>query len=794
MGFGFTLERFNIGKELLLLNDSTIIEAADKITRNELLTYSMLGNTVVYTDIRYDLNNFDWNIQATPSPNSFQMNLHALSMLAILSAAYLQKEDGDKSTYLTRGMEILESWIKYCGNPLKSNGNPFVWNDHATALRAENIIFFILTMDAAGMIDEHIKDNIERVLREHAEKLIDDSLYFYNHNHGIFQDRALIYLSFFLKERSWFEHAKKRLWGQKEYAFNDEMIHVENSPGYQAVVMKLFMQIANFLIDFGEKFGYQLADGIERAAEAMCFMVKPNGKLAEIGDTDGGLGKYLKTSTDEYLFRSPHLHYAVTGGKHGQRPNVRKGVYKKTGLYFYREHWNAKGFKDSTWLMFKAGYTSRSHKHNDDLSFMLYTKGHDVFVDCGWYNYVWGNKYRRYLVSANAHNTIAVDGQGYSTTEENSYKVGMLSVEQRENYDYLLGYNDAYNGVYIDRHFYSMKNMFLIYDNIKSDSVHTYRQLFHLSQSVSIADINKGEVLIKVSDTGYFVRIKQLLGNPELMIQSGDFEQSEYGYISRAFNHIDSTTTLLFESRGCNCDFVTLITIEDANGVIDGISNVNFDLNSKIFTFTANDSVSEILLRERPRFDITRVDIESLGDGKFQLVNQSPCPQNTQYAWYVIDGKTNNAVVKTKYMSENNCVLEVPSASEGTVYWLRAYMRNSQYQKKTQIVGSFTYDKKSNSYLVQTPSKYGLTITGHTVECVGENKYRFRVHYSYFGVLRIQWLIYKDGGAKESFFTGNQGAIEYQFKEPGEYNVMYYLRTIGGGENEFYIFPTISIK
>lgn len=792
--FGYTLDQFNIGKELLLLNDSNkLIESANRILENELLTYGVIGNRIIEAKINYNIKDFDWNIQVTPSPNSFQMNLQALGTLAILSAAYLLKEDDNRSAYLTRGMEILTSWINYCEDPLKSKLNPFVWNDHATALRAENIIFFTLTMDAAGMIDKELKDYIERVLREHAIKLTDDSFYFYNHNHGIFQDRSLIYLSFLLRDKSWFEIAKKRLESQKKFAFNDEMIHVENSPGYQAVVMKLFLHIANFLIDLGEDFGYQLADDIDRAAEVMCFMVKPNGKMAEIGDTDGGLGQYLKTNTDEYLFRNPHLNYAATYGAKGEKPLFNKGIYKKSGYYFYREHWNASGFKNSTWLMFKAGYTSRSHKHNDDLSFMLYTKGHDVFVDCGWYNYVWGNKFRKYLVSANAHNTIVVDGKGYSTTEENSYKVSMLKIEQGENYDYLLAFNDAYFGVYIDRHFYSMNNMILLYDNIKSDSIHTYRQLFHLSQSVSINAVANNEVLIKISNTGYYVRIKQLLGDPKLKIQTGDFRESDYGYISQGFNHIDSTTTLFFESTSCNCDFITLITIEDAEGVIDGISNIQFDVNSRAFKFVKNNSVNKIQLRERTRFDISNILIEPLGNNEFRLINRSACPENTQYAWYLIEEKTNKAVIKTNYMPENTYVINIPPASDGTVYWLRAYMRSSLYQKKTQVVGAFIYDKKSNSYIVQSSNTYGLDITGHSCENIGDGKYRFKIHYNYFGDMRVQWLIYKDGGAKESFFTRNQGEIEYQFTEPGDYNVMYYLRTIGGGDREFHIFPTITV-
>ena len=66
--------------------------------------------------------------------------------------------------------------------------------------------------------------------------------YFENHNHGIFQDQALIYLAYFLNNKysgDWISTAEFRIENQKEYAFSQEMVHVENSPAYQMGVTEL---------------------------------------------------------------------------------------------------------------------------------------------------------------------------------------------------------------------------------------------------------------------------------------------------------------------------------------------------------------------------------------------------------------------------------------------------------------------------------------------------------------------------------------------------------------------------
>src|SRR5207248_1602207 len=68
---------------------------------------------------------------------------------------------------------------------------------------------------------------------------------------------------------------------------------------------------------------------------------------------------------------------------------------------------------DSTWLLFKSGYLTHTHKHADDLSFLLYGRGKEIFVDGGLLNYDTSNPFATHITSALAHNTLVVDGTNY---------------------------------------------------------------------------------------------------------------------------------------------------------------------------------------------------------------------------------------------------------------------------------------------------------------------------------------------------------------------------------------------
>ncbi len=775
--FGITLEKYNFPMNFQI--DSTMVQFGEEIMNGQLRVSENIHELYAYDS--KNTNSINWDVQYSASPNSFQLYLQALNPIAYLAKAY---QINGKTEYLDLAWNIIESWYEY-NSTSSSENNPFTWYDHGSALRAENIIYFALVAEQANKMDTVKADLINKILLEHGLFLADEANYTANHNHGIFQDRALIYLSFFLDNEysnEWLSIAKERLTAQQEFAFNEENVHIENSPGYHQTIMKIFVTISDFLIQFDDEFGQLLCNNILEQAEFLSWMIKPNGVLAHVGDSGQIIGNYDYNTFEEY--NSSQLTYAGTLGAEGIQPTEFSKIYPQSGYLFTRSAWE----QDDTWSMFKSGYSSSTHKHADDLSFMLFSQGYDVFVDCGWYNNVTGDKWRDYCVSSRAHNTIIVDDNTYSTTTENSSKVGLIDFELNEQYDYALGFNDMYDSgdVKIDRHYYSLNNAIILYDDIVSNKTHNYSQLFHLAEDITILSYNEKEVLLQIADTEYVVRIQQFGENvPSLEIIHGSSD-TLYGHLSKALNNLTESITLKYNLTSQNGEYVTLITIEDKSGNVE-LKNKTLNIEDIIYTdhqFTLLDT--EINLETRERFSANDVDIHSEDQ---TLIAKSRCTlKNMAYAWYLIDIQNANVVYKQDYSYEPEFKYDVPEGE----YLLKAYMKAANGQRKSEIVAHILCENGELSIINTSSEHWNLKYYNNSVEQISDSTYQFNINFDYSWNYTVRWYIYRNGGYYTNFTT-NEKHIEYTFDEPGNYTVMYYLTT-PNGDNLFWNYPSVLIE
>ena len=76
------------------------------------------------------------------------------------------------------------------------------------------------------------------------------------------------------------------------------------------------------------------------------------------------------------------------------------------------------------------------------------------------------------------------------------------------------------------------------------------------------------EVVIRLADSGYRVRLRQYGGPVKLELIRGNKEAPGLGLISRGTTHLDVITTLKFNLTGACGVFATAITIEDENGLV----------------------------------------------------------------------------------------------------------------------------------------------------------------------------------------------------------------------------------
>lgn len=509
----------------------------------------MNGKLRVYPRIEpmnYSLDTLDFGIQFSNIPLTFQLYLQALNPVQTLVLAY---ENTHNPNYLSFAYQFIRKWESYASVPSNISSNPFVFNDHAVALRAENLMYFGQICCKVGIWSDDLYEYLYKLLLKHGEWLYNDAHYTKQHNHGIMQDQALLHLGYVLNRQEWVAQAKKRLLIQEQWAFNEEMVHTENSCGYALGVSELLSKIARFLQSNDDPLGEKLLQDMKKTQEFIDWTMQPNGIRAQVGDTNGKPG-ILYGNEEDMRRHTPEEHK----------------FYPLSGYYFYRSNRGDESRCD-TWKLLKSGYVQMAHKHSDDCSFILYSKGYEIFVDCGIYGYT-KDAFRTYFTSALAHNTVIVDGTTYPCDKNHTHCAGMRGYHAFPDYDHVRVFNDAYNGVKFQRDFCSADDLTLIVDTLESRSKHTYSQLFHLGEKMELVRADDKEVLIRLADSGYRVRLRQFGDPVKLELIRGNKEKPGLGLISRGEGHLATITTLKFDLVGSSGVFATAITIEDENGLV----------------------------------------------------------------------------------------------------------------------------------------------------------------------------------------------------------------------------------
>lgn len=360
----------------------------------------------------------DW--EKDPFGNrSWQWRLNWLSFISYLMAYH--RASGDNRV-LDFAQEGIQSWL---GNYLDTDTNypfEFIWHDHATALRAEQLVLFAYycreyAPDWAKK-NEKFLAYLEQALEVHGQWLVRDDFYSEHTNHGLEQARVLLLLGTVFNGKQateWRRTAIHRISSELDFSFTREGVHVENSPAYHIFVFKVFSGIikdypAEMLGDLAEQFDQFSA----KALEFVTHILRPDGKLPPIGDTE-----QLPTS-DAYremfgdMPEYQHLRYALTNGKQGEVPPKLNRVYPLSGYAIFRDRWpDAKNYHLAFHIIAKVGCLSRYHHQQDEGHISVYAGGEDWLIDSGMYNYINKDPIRRYMRGRPGHNVPLISDASY---------------------------------------------------------------------------------------------------------------------------------------------------------------------------------------------------------------------------------------------------------------------------------------------------------------------------------------------------------------------------------------------
>lgn len=455
--------------------NSNSVTIGDRLVNNQLYVNS-IWPTYTFTD------SLTWK-EDPYKDVSWRFYFHSLDMVGYLINAY---QLNPNQAYLEKAKWYIESWM--AANPSPSNqASPSAWDDHSTANRVVNIVYFWKYYKNSSIYDPAFGDSLKKMLELHGDFLADDANY-RESNQGIFEDRSLIMLALLFPDMKnsqyWYNKAMNRLMVHVHSDLTQSGVHKEHSPSYLVVTLNLFISINDFIHQFNMD-KPELTDAIKKMEDYLAYLVQPDGTLPLLGDS------VLSNvnSFDPNTLQSDQFKYIVTKGTQGIKP-INDAFYADGGIAIFRKMWNV---DMPFYFLLTAAYHSNVHKHADDLSFLLTYGKTNFFVDSGRYSYNETDSYRKYFRSTMAHNTITVDGKSYPLTKSQVNNSRIDHYKTASTYSYVIGSHELYNGVFIERTVIYLKNInsILIHDLLVSNDKHSYSEIFNIGKDVQVENDNK---------------------------------------------------------------------------------------------------------------------------------------------------------------------------------------------------------------------------------------------------------------------------------------------------------------
>lgn len=547
------------------------IKFANAFLKNELFVNSRWSSYKIPKELTWrenPFNNLTWCVY-----------FHSLDIVGHLANAY---EVDPNPEYLKKAKWIIESWHKANPSPFHQ-ASKYAWYDMIAANRVMNILHFQQVYENTN--DPEFKKTMDKILIKHGDFLANNFYYSSEGNHGMFQDKSLIYLSLLHREypnsKNWLLMSLNRLFMHISNEITPSGVHKEHSPSYHLIVLKL-LESVDQILQANEIHVQELDSIIENMQTYLAYVTKPDGTLPNVGDSEPTQANY----TSKQPVSNPFLLFSQSDGKLGIPLEPFK-VYQDAGVAFFR---NLKSSQDM-YCMFTAGFHTNIHKHADDLSFILTVGKTDFFVDTGKYNYEMNDPWREYFRSALAHNTLLIDDKSYSLLPKNAHKSRIENFQTHDKYDFVTASHDLFPGVHIQRTILWLKTgSFLIYDQIQSHSKHHYSQIFQIGNDVEIQQ-NENEFTLKSKIENLSL---QMIQNSDSKVQFMRGESNKIqGWISNRWMTKDPLTSIKFTLKNEPNEFKTIINTSIKNPVIS--FNIEEKNGEKIFLVRhKNDEISSI--------------------------------------------------------------------------------------------------------------------------------------------------------------------------------------------------------
>lgn len=181
---------------------------------------------------------------------------------------------------------------------------------------------------------------------------------------------------------------------------------VELTPSYHQVSRTNFLELAKLAQKNNIPVPAGYLDKLKNMYEFNLNLMAPNGILPPFNDA--GPTRATSSLKEAYeIWKDEEFLFGATLGKEGKKPAYDSYYFKWAGYYVMRSGWKL----SDNCLYFDAGPVGYGHEHEDMLNLYLYSNGKILLTEPGTYTYDL-SKWRKYILSTPAHNTIIVDGKG----------------------------------------------------------------------------------------------------------------------------------------------------------------------------------------------------------------------------------------------------------------------------------------------------------------------------------------------------------------------------------------------
>lgn len=347
---------------------------------------------------------------------SWGFALHAWEFMDSLLAEFDRTGDME---WLRVGLDIANRWIhRHCD---RESADPMAWYDMSLALRAPRLL--ALAIRAARELET--RDDavlMADALSRHLVELHRDEAFNAHNNHGFYTAAAQVHIAKYsemipgaaLAE----SEGQARLLEMAASQFTADGIHREHSPAYHRMLLASFKAA----VEDGLVEDEEILKRLTLAEHALGWMVQPDGKLVQLGDTPE-----IDMIGDGADSIDPETAYILSGSTKGCKPKKELAVFSDGGYAFVRSPQPAGGgaVDSGSYLAFSAAFHSRVHKHADDLNIVWFDHGKQILTDAGRYGYgklldsnaaqraegfYYADPERQYVESTMAHNTLMMDG------------------------------------------------------------------------------------------------------------------------------------------------------------------------------------------------------------------------------------------------------------------------------------------------------------------------------------------------------------------------------------------------